>query len=169
MNKKYTDAQLLAAHAKHSKTSNDPHFAVMHELIGVDAIRGFAFDTSEAETFELDYRRLITPAITSKNGLARALKSAKLARRHEEYLTQADKKLPMDQWFRLDDIIKVLAGLLPAEVVNDVEASMSDELEALGWWAGLNDADRAKWLKASKGDQVFVKGAWAAYKQSKST
>ncbi|MBD9530888.1 hypothetical protein IB233_04455 [Comamonas sp. CMM01] len=168
-NVNYTDEQILASHAKHSKLTHDPYLKVMAEIIGTDSIRGFSFGSTEVDDFAERYRRLITPALTSKMGLERALKSAMLAKRHEEYVKQADTRLPFDQWFRLDDIIKVIAGLLPPEVVKNVQTSMEDELEALKWWNGLNDADRTKWLNASEGNQVFVKGAWAAYKQSTST
>lgn len=110
---KYTDAKILETHAKIARDmAEDPFLAVCHDLLGYTPMGVILNDDSEYRAFEASYKRLITPAVTAAVGIPRALKAAHIALEHEVVATEADKDRPLDQFFRLQDIVNVLQVLM---------------------------------------------------------
>lgn len=106
---KFTDAKILETHAKiASEMAEDPFLAVCHELLGYTPMDAVLSDDSEYRAFEARYQQLITPAVTAAVGIPRALKAARIALEHEGIAMEAAKDQPLDQWFRLQDIVNVL-------------------------------------------------------------
>lgn len=109
---RFTDPMILETHARiASGMAEDPFLAVCHEILGYTLVDGFLQDDSEYRAFEARYQELITPAIKNAVGIQRALKSARIALEHEWQATRAIKDPPLDQWFRLQDIVTVLQDL----------------------------------------------------------
>ena len=109
---KFTDARILETHARiASEMAEDPFLAVCNDILGYTPMGPILHDDSEFRAFEARYQQLITPAVTAAVGIPRALKAARTALENEGIATEADKDRPLDQWFRLQDIVNVLQGL----------------------------------------------------------
>lgn len=109
---RFTDKMIIDSYIKNSlQMAEDPYLAVCDEVLGYTAFGGIVHDMTELVAFEARYHQLITPALASKIGVQRALESARTALEHEVQLTEANKELPLDQYFRLQDIVKVLHSI----------------------------------------------------------